>query len=226
MVRMRSHPTGRRNGAMRSDSVVRSPAPIRPWGSYAFFPTDFAVVAGVGATGRQSYSLAGQAGRRVEAEVLKAMPTPRGDERPSDLVEASRSTRRFLISAIGRQNFPGVVASAGASLQRPTAEALCRPLGHKATVCHDGYLRDPFSGTPRHPTSTTSSPIRKGRWSNRGCAVDPRCVTSSTSGLMPSLYDDVRPGPPPTTPADRRQQRTARFAAQPCRRFTRELLEC
>ena len=140
-------------------------------------------------------------------EALKATPpAPRGDERPSDLVEVVTldPTIHLDIRYATANNFLGVpvYSQARAFLQRPAAEALVRvnrtlaPKGYGLLI-HDGYrpwyvTKIFWDATPPDQHDFVADPA-KGSKHNRGCAVDLTLYDLKTGKAveMPSLYDDA-----------------------------------
>ena len=144
---------------------------------------------------------------RQEA-LLAQPPAPRGDERPSDLVELDTldPTIRLDIRYATDQNFLGepVYSQARAFLQRPAAEALVR--AHRALasrgyglLVHDGYrpwyvTKIFWDVTPPDKREFVADPA-EGSKHNRGCAVDLTLFDLKTGKAvrMPSVYDEMSP---------------------------------
>ena len=166
----------------------------------------------------------------LRQEALKATPpTPRGDERPSDLVEVVTldPTIHLDIRYSTANNFLGVpvYSQARAFLQRPAAEALVRvnrtlaPQGYGLLI-HDGYrpwyvTKIFWDATPPDQHDFVADPA-KGSMHNRGCAVDLTLYDVKTDKAveMPSLYDDAtHAGRRRLHRRDRAAARAARFAA-------------
>lgn len=143
----------------------------------------------------------------LRQEALAATPpAPRGDERPSDLVELVTldPTIRLDIRYAGRDNFLGepVYTQARAFLQRPAAEALVRANRKLSTqgyglLVHDGYrpwyvTRVFWDATPPDKHDFVADPA-EGSKHNRGCAVDLTLYELATGKVveMPSLYDEM-----------------------------------
>ena len=145
----------------------------------------------------------------LRAEALAATPpAPRGDERPSDLVELVRldPTIRLDIRYASDRNFLGqpVYTQARAFLQRPAAEALARVSAALRTqgyglLVHDGYrpwyvTKLFWDATPPDKHEFVADPATGSRH-NRGCAVDLTLyeLASGRPVVMPSLYDEMSP---------------------------------
>jgi D-alanyl-D-alanine dipeptidase len=144
---------------------------------------------------------------RQEALVATA-PAPRGDERPSDLVELTTldPTIRLDIRYATSRNFLGepVYTQPRAFLQRPAAEAVVR--AHRAlaahgygVLIHDGYrpwyvTKIFWEATPPDKREFVADPA-EGSKHNRGCAVDLTLYDLETGQAveMPSLYDEMSP---------------------------------
>jgi D-alanyl-D-alanine dipeptidase len=145
----------------------------------------------------------------LRQEALAAQPpAPRGDERPSDLVELVTvdPTIHLDIRYATDQNFLGepVYSQARAFLQRPAAEALVRahralaPRGYGLLV-HDGYrpwyvTKIFWEVTPPDKREFVADPA-EGSKHNRGCAVDLTLYDLKTGKAvqMPSVYDEMSP---------------------------------
>jgi len=135
-------------------------------------------------------------------------PAPRGDERPSDLVELVTldPTIRLDIRYATEHNFLGepVYTQARAFLQRPAGEALVR--AHRelkarglGLLIHDGYrpwfvTKIFWDATPPDKHDFVADPA-EGSKHNRGCAVDLTLYDMKTGKAvqMPSLYDEMSP---------------------------------
>lgn len=145
----------------------------------------------------------------LRAEALAATPpAPRGDERPSDLVELVRldPSIRLDIRYASDRNFLGqpVYTQARAFLQRPAAEALARVSAALRTqgyglLVHDGYrpwyvTKLFWDATPPDKHEFVADPATGSRH-NRGCAVDLTLyeLASGRPVVMPSLYDEMSP---------------------------------
>jgi D-alanyl-D-alanine dipeptidase len=145
----------------------------------------------------------------LRQEALAATPpAPRGDERPSDLVELVTldPTIRLDIRYATDQNFLSepVYTQARAFLQRPAAEALVRAhRGLRARglglLIHDGYrpwyvTKMFWDATPSDKHDFVADPA-EGSKHNRGCAVDLTLYDIKTGKAvqMPSLYDEMSP---------------------------------
>jgi len=143
----------------------------------------------------------------LRQEALAATPpAPRGDERPSDLVElvALDPTIHLDIRYATKRNFLGapVYTQARAFLQRPAAEAAVR--AHHALAAqgyglliHDGYrpwyvTKMFWDATPPDKHEFVADPA-EGSKHNRGCAVDLTLYDLKTGKAveMPSLYDEM-----------------------------------
>jgi D-alanyl-D-alanine dipeptidase len=145
----------------------------------------------------------------LRQEALAAVPpAPRGDERPSDLVELTTldATIRLDIRYATDENFLGepVYSQARAFLQRPAAEALVRahralaPRGYGLLI-HDGYrpwyiTKIFWDVTPPDKREFVADPA-EGSKHNRGCAVDLTLYDLKTGEAvrMPSIYDEMSP---------------------------------
>jgi zinc D-Ala-D-Ala dipeptidase len=144
---------------------------------------------------------------RQEA-MLATPPAPRGDERPSDLVELVTldPTLHLDIRYATLENFLGepVYTQARAFLQRPAAEALVRA-HHRlerhgyGILVHDGYrpwyvTRIFWDATPPELHDFVADPA-EGSKHNRGCAVDVTLYDLKTGRAvgMPGLYDEMSP---------------------------------
>jgi len=143
----------------------------------------------------------------LRQEAIKATPpAPRGDERPSDLVEVVTldPTIHLDIRYATANNFLGepVYTEARALLQRPAAEALVRvsrtlaPQGYGLLI-HDGYrpwyvTKIFWDATPPDQHDFVADPA-EGSMHNRGCAVDLTLYDLKTGKAvkMPSLYDEA-----------------------------------
>jgi D-alanyl-D-alanine dipeptidase len=143
----------------------------------------------------------------LRREALAATPpAPRGDERPSDLVELVTldPTIHLDIRYASDRNFLGqpVYTQARAFLQRPAAEALVRASHALAArgyglLVHDGYrpwyvTRMFWDATPPDKHEFVADPAT-GSKHNRGCAVDLTLYELKTGKavVMPSLYDEM-----------------------------------
>ena len=145
----------------------------------------------------------------LRQEALAAIPpAPRGDERPSDLVELVTldPTIRLDIRYATDLNFLSepVYTQARAFLQRPAAEALVR--AHRelkarglGLLIHDGYrpwyvTKIFWDATPPDKHDFVADPA-EGSKHNRGCAVDLTLYDIKTGKAvqMPSLYDEMSP---------------------------------
>jgi D-alanyl-D-alanine dipeptidase len=145
----------------------------------------------------------------LRQEALAAIPpAPRGDERPSDLVELVTvdPTIRLDIRYATTHNFLGepVYTQARAFLQRPAAEALVR--AHRelkahgyGLLIHDGYrpwyvTKMFWDATPPDKHDFVADPA-EGSKHNRGCAIDLTLYDIKTGKAvqMPSLYDEMSP---------------------------------
>jgi D-alanyl-D-alanine dipeptidase len=141
-----------------------------------------------------------------EEALASTPPAPRGDERPSDLVELVTldPTIHLDIRYASSNNFLGepVYTQARAFLQRPAAEALVRvnhklaPYGYGLLV-HDGYrpwyvTRIFWDATPPEQHDFVADPA-EGSKHNRGCAVDLTLYELKTGKpvKMPSHYDEM-----------------------------------
>lgn len=164
--------------------------------------------------------------QELREEALAAVPpAPRGDERPSDLVEIVTldPSIRLDIRYATANNFMGepVYTQARAFLQRPAAEALVR--AHRALhaegyglLIHDGYrpwyvtriFWDASSDADREYLADPA----EGSKHNRGCAVDLTLYDLETGKAvrMPSLYDEASPRAAPDYAGGTRQQRALR----------------
>jgi D-alanyl-D-alanine dipeptidase len=145
----------------------------------------------------------------LRQEALAATPpAPRGDERPSDLVEVVTldPAIHLDIRYAGHDNFLGepVYTQARAFLQRPAAEALVRvnhklaPYGYGLLI-HDGYrpwyvTKIFWDATPPAQHDFVADP-QEGSKHNRGCAVDLTLYALATGKAveMPGLYDEMSP---------------------------------
>lgn len=142
----------------------------------------------------------------LRREALAATPpAPRGDEKPSDLVEVVTldPTIRLDIRYATDRNFLGepVYTQARAFLQRPAAEALARAHRSLRTrgyglLVHDGYrpwyvTKIFWDATPPDRHEFVADPAT-GSKHNRGCAVDLTLYDLKTGRAveMPSLYDE------------------------------------
>ncbi len=162
----------------------------------------------------------------LRAEALVATPpVPRGDERPSDLVELVQldPTLHLDIRYASDRNFLGqpVYTQARAFLQRPAAEALVRvsaalrAQGYGLLV-HDGYrpwyvTRLFWDATPPDKHEFVADPATVSRH-NRGCAVDLTLyeLASGRPVVMPSLYDEMSPRAYADYPSGTARQRELR----------------
>lgn len=162
----------------------------------------------------------------LRAEALAATPpAPRGDERPSDLVELVHldPTIRLDIRYASDRNFLGqpVYTQARAFLQRPAAEALVRASaalraqGYGLLV-HDGYrpwyvTKLFWDATPPDKHEFVADPATGSRH-NRGCAVDLTLyeLASGRPVVMPSLYDEMSPRAHADYPGGTARQRELR----------------
>jgi D-alanyl-D-alanine dipeptidase len=162
----------------------------------------------------------------LRQEALAAIPpAPRGDERPSDLVEINTldPTIHLDIRYATANNFLGepVYTQARAFMQRPAAEALVRvnqalrPEGYGLLI-HDGYrpwyvtriFWDASSDADREYLADPA----EGSKHNRGCAVDLTMYVLKTGKAvrMPSLYDEASPRAAPDYTGGTKQQRALR----------------
>jgi D-alanyl-D-alanine dipeptidase len=145
----------------------------------------------------------------LRQEALAATPpAPRGDERPSDLVELVTldPTIRLDIRYATEHNFLGepVYTQSRAFLQRPAGEALVR--AHRklkahgyGLLIHDGYrpwfvTKMFWDATPPDKHDFVADPA-EGSKHNRSCAVDLTLYDMATGKAvqMPSLYDEMSP---------------------------------
>jgi D-alanyl-D-alanine dipeptidase len=170
----------------------------------------------------------------LRQEALAATPpAPRGDERPSDLVELVTldPTIHLDIRYATEKNFLGepVYTQPRAFLQRPAAEALVR--AHRSLAAqgfgllvHDGYrpwyvTKMFWDATPPDKHDFVADPTQ-GSKHNRGCAVDLTLYDLKTGKAvqMPSLYDEMSPRASADyaggTPREREQRHLLRQAME------------
>lgn len=162
----------------------------------------------------------------LRQEALAAVPpAPRGDERPSDLVEIIKldPTIRLDIRYATSDNFLGepVYTQARAFLQRPAAEAVVR--AHRALraegyglLIHDGYrpwyVTRIFWDASNDADRAYLADPAEGSKHNRGCAVDLTLYDLKTGKAvqMPSLYDEASPRSAPDYSGGTERQRAMR----------------